>query len=372
MPTLAHELTSARTLDPDAPVVIRFPAVGDTVLLTTLIEALARRYRRPVHVLASGEWTPVLLGNDPDVGELRLVYSRRAPYWSMPSQWSAARWLRSHRGPVYFCERDPHGRQLLGHAAVPPERLIDAWTHWPGNSVHWADWWLQIAALDAPGIPGPPMPAGLSARPRLYAGAAWQRETQDWLQSQGLLPSQPLVLVQPGHKKTFKRGRIGTVSHDKHWPAERWAEVVCAVIADLPQAAVLVCGSDREAGLVQEIVDAAGPVRAPARVVNIARDPSLQRLMSLATMAHSMISVDTGPAHIAGAMDCPMVVLYGEAGWGRWLPRAATSEVIALGLREPTPGRKLMDLSAHEVIAAWRRLAPRAGLILDAMRSDGA
>ncbi len=371
MPTLARDLTSAHTLDPDAPVVIRFPAVGDTVLLTTLIDALARRYRRPVHLLASGEWTPVLLANDPDVGELRLVYSRRAPYWLMPSQWAAARWLRAHRGPVYFCERDAYGRQLLRHAGVPPGRLVDAWTQWPGNSVHWADWWLQIAALDAPGIAGPPLPPGLSARPRLHADAAWHRDTQAWLQAQGL-QERPLVLVQPGHKKTFKRGRVGTVTHDKHWPAERWAEVIRAVITDQPRAAVLVCGSSREAGLVQEIVDAAGPVPAPAQVVNIARNPSLQRLVSLAARAHSMISVDTGPAHVAGAMDCPMVVLYGEAGWGRWLPRAATSDVIALGLRDPTLGRKLMDLSAGEVISAWRRLRPRAGLILDPLTGDHA
>ena len=32
---------------------------------------------------------------------------------------------------------------------------------------------------------------------------------QAWLAAQQLL-GHPLVLVQPGHKKTYKRGRIGT------------------------------------------------------------------------------------------------------------------------------------------------------------------
>jgi heptosyltransferase-2/heptosyltransferase-3 len=179
-----------------------------------------------------------------------------------------------------------------------------------------------------------------------------------------------LVLVQPGHKKTYKRGRIGTLQHDKHWPAERWATVIRAVIADLPDAAVLVCGSRREAGLVQEIIDAVGAMPMSARIVNVARRPSLQRLVALSARAHSMISVDTGPAHVAGAMDCPLVVLYGAAGWGRWLPRTPSTDVMALGVRAPTAGAKLLDLSADDVIAAWRRLAPRHSLL--ASQSDPA
>ena len=130
----------------------------------------------------------------------------------------------------------------------------------------------------------------------------------------------------------------------------------------VPNAAVLVCGSTREAGLAQEIVDAVGSLTGEGRVINVAaRKPTLERLVALAARAHSMISVDTGPAHVAGAMDCPLVVLYGQAGWGRWKPRAPSSEVIVLGPQEPTPSAKLMDLDPEQVLAAWRSLAPRRG-----------
>ena len=350
--------TASRTGDPDAPVIVRFPALGDAVLLTPLIHALARRYGRPVHLLASGDWTPVLLGHDPDVSEIRMVTSRRAPYWLMPSQWAAVRWLRAHRGPVYFCERDVYGKRLLARADLPAGQVIDAWAHWPGNDVHWADWWLQVAALDAPAAPGPAMPTGLPARPRIHLDPAWRRDADAWLAARGL-DGRPLVLLQPGHKKTHKRGRIGTTAHDKHWPAESWAAVARHVLHQVPRVAVLVCGSAREAGLVQEIIDAVGDLPHDTRVVNVARDPSLPRLAALAARAHSMVSVDTGPAHLAGAMDCPLVVLYGSAGWGRWLPRTSSAPVIALGQREIDPQRKLMDLSVQEVIEAWQRLAAR-------------
>lgn len=350
--------TAARTGDPDAPVIVRFPALGDAVLLTPLIHALARRYGRPVHLLASGPWTPVLLGHDPDVSEIRMVASRRAPYWLTPSQWSAVRWLRAHRGPVYFCERDVYGKRLLARAALPAGQVVDAWAHWPGNDVHWADWWLQVAALDAPDVPGPPMPSGLPARPRIHLGPGWDRAADVWLAARGL-SGRPLVLLQPGHKKTHKRGRIGTVTHDKHWPAERWAAVALAVLAQLPRVAVLVCGSPREAGLVQEIIDAIGRPPADTCAVNAAHELSLPCLAALAARAHSMVSVDTGPAHLAGTMDCPLVVLYGSAGWGRWLPRTPGAPVIALGPRGIEPQHRLLDLPAQAVIDAWIGLASR-------------
>jgi heptosyltransferase-2/heptosyltransferase-3 len=354
-----HGLHSTRTDDPDAPVVVRFGAVGDMVLLTVLLQSLATRFGRPVHLLSSGAWTPQLLAHDSAVSEIRLLRSRRAPYWATPSQWTAVRWLRAHRGPVYLCDPDPFSARILTRAGVPAGRLVRAWDHWPAGVVHFADWFRQIGALDAPACPGPRPSADAVARPRLQVPAAWRSDTDDWLRRNGLA-AHPLVLVQPGHKKTHKRGRLGTAQHDKHWPAAHWAEVVRGVWATLPQAALLICGSTREAGMAQQIIDAAGPPPASGKVVNVATQrPSLQRLTALAGRAHSMISVDTGPAHIAGAMDCPLVVLYATAGWGRWKPRAASAEVRALGPEAPTDGARLLDLQPAAVLAEWRGLKGR-------------
>ena len=359
MPIDPSELHSTRTADPDAPLVIRFPSVGDLVLLTVLLEALSQRYARPVHLLASGPWTPVLLQADPAVSELRIVFSRRMPHWLTPSRWWADAWLRAHRGPVYHCERDRFGERIVQHAHIPEDRLIRAWEHWPGDDAHWADWWLDIAQIDARALPGPAARPPVPARPRLHMPPEWAAQTQQWLQGHGLA-ERPLILVQPGHKKTHKRGRIATSTHDKHWPAQRWAAVIRALLAEVPGAAMLVCGSTREAPLAQEIVDAAGAPPAGGRVVNIAAmRPTLQRLVALTARAHSMVSVDTGPAHIAGAMDCPLVVLYGNAGWGRWKPRSASGNVVVLGPRPPTPGAAVMDIEVDQVLRAWRSLRSR-------------
>jgi len=367
MPPRLADLHSTRTDDPDAPVVMRFPAVGDLVLLTVLLEALWQRYGKPVHLLASGPWTPLLLRADPAVSELRLVYSRRAPFWLLPSRWAARGWLRAHRGPIYLCDPDVHAEKIVQEAGLPEERLVRAWNHWPGNDAHWADWWLDVAQLDASAVPGPARHPAVPARPRLHVPPEWHRQTRHWLQQHGL-DDRPLVLLQPGHKKTHKRGRIGTTTHDKHWPAQRWAAVIRTVLAELPGAAVLVCGSTREARLVQEIVDAAGAPPAGSRIVNVAAmRPTLQRVTGLTARAHSMISVDTGPAHIAGAMDCPLVVMYGSAGWGRWAPRSPSGNVQVLGPRAITPDATVMQLGVDVVVQAWHALRARAGVASSGM-----
>jgi len=122
----------------------------------------------------------------------------------------------------------------------------------------------------------------------------------------------------------------------------------------LPRGRVLVHGTAREWGLVQEIVAAA----ADARVVNIVRGASVARLLALARRTVAMVAVDTGPTHVAAAMDCPMVVLYGGFGAARWKPRTPSADVIALGPEQDNQGT-LMDLSAERVLQAFNALRLR-------------
>jgi heptosyltransferase-2/heptosyltransferase-3 len=339
------------------PVVIRFPALGDTVLLTTLIRALALRYGTQVDVLASGAWVPEVLAHNPHLGELRLIVSRRAPYWLTPSQWSAVRSLKGRAragAPIYFCERDEFGARFLARAVTDPRLYVRAWDHPFDTRMHWVDWYLEIANLTPASLHAPPPPVQAPALTELFVTEVEQARVDGWLQREGWAAG-PLVLMQPGHKKTFKRGRIGTAEHSKHWPAERWAAVARGVLQRLPRARVLVHGTAREWGLVQEIVTAA----ADPRVVNIVRGASVARLLALARRATAMVTVDTGPAHVAAAMDCPMVVLYGAFGAARWKPRTPSADVVALGPEQDNQGT-LMDLPVERVLQAFNVLRLRA------------
>lgn len=331
----------------DRPVVVRFAALGDVVLLTVLLEQLAKRHGSRVDLLASGGWTRPLLANDPAVGDIQLVTSRKSPYWFTPSQREAVHWLSAHKGPVYLCDPDKYARRLV-ERAVPRARIVAPWDNWPGLAAHWADWWHSVGSYG-------PLVAG-SGQPRLQASPDWVADARDWAQQRGV-GDFPILLIQPGNKKTSKRWSLHRTNNDKFWPVARWAQVIAGVLQAKPELRVVVCGSPREADLVNEIVAAS----ADSRVLAAAEDLPLPRLIGLSSFAHSMISIDTGPAHIAAAMDCPCVVLFGYHGWGRWVPRAPRSTVIPLGNRETMDDGNVANISAVDALSAWQRLQPRGG-----------
>jgi heptosyltransferase-2/heptosyltransferase-3 len=68
-----------------------------------------------------------------------------------------------------------------------------------------------------------------------------------------------------------------------------------------------------------------------------------------------MVSVDTGPAHSAAALGCPLVTLFGTASVDFYAPRSRNGAVICL--REQHQGEPtMMAISADQVIDAWKSL----------------
>ena len=189
--------------------------------------------------------------------------------------------------------------------------------------------------------------------PRLYVGDADRADLDRWLHEHDLA-GKPLVLVQPGNKRTLKRGRAGQLGDDKTWPNERWAALIHAVLARDPRIHVVLCGVAAEGAVLREIARAADS----ERVIESSQELPLRRLLALCERAIAMISVDTGPAHAAAAMNCPLIVLYGAASPAQWLPRSpGGSAVIALG--GPPQRTRVAQIDLDEVLAAWAKLPLR-------------
>lgn len=338
---------SERIPDDDTPVVVRFAALGDTVLLTVLLDGLARRLGRPLDVLTSGAWARALLEAQPYVRAVRTVTSRKRPYVLTPSQWWAVGWLRQHSGPVWLCDPEPAARRLVAHG-VPRERVRALWDDWPGDRVHWADWWHAVAN-DAP------IEAG-RGQPVLHLPKAWLSDAQAWLASCAVPAGAALILVQPGSKKTSKRFSLHREDNDKFWPVERWGAVIDAILAEEPDAFVVLCGAPTEADVTAAIRGQIKHPRAAGRVIDAAHELPLPRLAGLARLASAIISIDTGPAHLAAALDCPAVVLFGRHGHERWVPRAPSAPVIPLGQASYREDGHVREISTAAVLDAFRTL----------------
>ena len=137
-----------------APLVVRFGAFGDVVLLTPLLKLLHRRYGQPCRVLGSGAWLGPLLAGNPDVGEVLTLRSRRRPYWLDRAQWHLVGTLRANPPrAVYIC--DDHARDkihwLLDRAGIPAGRCIYANPGCPLRAdEHWVDRWLRFGSMTPP------------------------------------------------------------------------------------------------------------------------------------------------------------------------------------------------------------------------------
>ena len=101
-------------------------------------------------------------------------------------------------------------------------------------------------------------------------------------------------------------------------------------------------------------------IRAAARLQNVAVvGTDLRQLFALCEAAHSMISVDTGPAHAAAALSVPLVVLYGAESPRYWLPRSPYgSPVVSVG--GPPVSHRADQVSVEQVFAAWRNATTQA------------
>lgn len=338
-----------------APLVVRCGALGDVVMLTSLMRLLAARHDRAVDVIGSGGWTAPVLAHAPALGHLQLVTSRKTPYLLCPSQWALVRWLRGRgRGPVYLCDPDPEMRRLLARGGVHPDDLVERSAEEIATPMLWPDRWMLFGQRD-PAVRYAlrdldPEPFRL---PRLEIPDRSRHELARWRADEDL--QGPLVLFQPGNKRTHKRGRVMTADHPKHWAPGHWAAVAAAILERMPGARVLLCGSPPEHGVLEDIRSAAG---GDPRVRNLARDLPIPRLLALLEQAHSLVSVDTGPAHAAAALGCPLVVMFGAAPPSKWRPIGPGAIEVLGG--EHGERSRVADIPPGEVIAAWRRLPARA------------
>jgi ADP-heptose:LPS heptosyltransferase len=169
------------------------------------------------------------------------------------------------------------------------------------------------------------------------------------------------VLVQPGNRRTMRgRGLRLSAADDKAWPLPRWAQLLQRLHRHLPQARIILCGAARERLLLKWIAD-----ETQLAAVTPAELP-LPRLLALCERAHSMVSVDTGPAHAAAALSLPLVVLFGAHSQREWLPRSPSGSQVS-GVGGPPYSERLEQISVDTVFAAWcalsgRPRAPLAGL----------
>jgi len=349
---------------PSHPVVIWFGRIGDMIMLSALLEIPHRRFGQPCRIIGAGRWTAEIYKAHHDVAEV-ICLGRHTAFFLDREWWRALRALRADRAaPVYVCEdfprKLPRGNRLLRLSGTPASRCVFmqdvlAAAQRRGQAPqHWVDRLVALGRCTPPAFreadfPWPEPPPRCA--PRLEIAPAERMACDAWLASQGWL-GRPLVLVQPGNQRTMRGDTRPRPEDDKAWPVERWAALLAKVRQRMPHAVVLLVGAPQEAPFLEAI-------RAETKLSSIHTAVlPLRRLFALCVAAHSMISVDTGPAHAAAAVGLPLVVLFGASPARVWKPRsAAGSPVVGVG-GEPVASR-VDEIPEPVVFDAWCGLLAR-------------
>ena len=335
------------------PLVCRFGALGDMVLITPLLRNLHERAGKPCDLVTIGRVNALLFEQMPYVRNVWSIDSRATPYWLDRSQRRLVGILRRTRHRyVWICETDTRSYRLLARAGIRRDNSACQLDLEPIAGEHYCESWLRLASLSPAGFapaPRPPTPVDTE----LFVSVEELELCRQWLRQRGIDPAGPIVCVQPGSRRTTRRGRPDRSSNTKYWRPQNWASVVDEVCVRLPRAQVLLCGVQAELGICREI---AACCRADSKVTVVADDLPLRRLLALLALAHSCISVDTGPAHVAAALNCPLVVLFGKADPNRFRPRSADSPVrIIVGYRDGSQATvpDIAGIEVGEVVDEW-------------------
>ena len=139
----------------------------------------------------------------------------------------------------------------------------------------------------------------------------------------------------------------------KQWPAERFGQVARALSAH--NLKTLVNAAPGEEALANAVVQASGGTALPVAC-------SIAQLIALTRRARIFIGGDTGPLHLAAALDIPVVAVFGPTDPARTGPfgtqaivfRHPESKTTFSHHRQPDEG--LLKITADEVIGAARQL----------------
>lgn len=291
--------------------------MGDVLLASPALHALRQRFPRACITLAVGPRGEQVARRLPAVDSLAVLpFPGLDPaiQAGIPARWLlllrlARRWYGRFDAALLLRDDYYWGAMLLAAARIPTRvgiatplcapfltKGIAAVAQEPAAAQH-----LRVAA----GLGGePPVRQQWDPVHRLRFVPRPATTTAAVRESAGLAATEPYVLLHPGSGAAVKL-----------WTAEGWAAVLLALQTRLGLRTLVVAG-DGEHYLIAPIVR-----QANGAALGLSLQPGIDLLAALMGQASLVLGVDSGPLHLAAALDIPSVRLYGPVApqvYGPW------------------------------------------------------
>jgi heptosyltransferase-1 len=286
-----------------------------------------------------------LLEGDPDLSGLILFQRRR---WALPLNWQELfQSLRQIRAERFDWVIDLQGLarsglvSWLAHSGLSigvedwregAPAFYDVVVPRPSPLTHAVDWYLEV--LKALRIPVHWNFNWLPERPQLRASfeKKWSLGNACWI-----------VLI-PGARWT-----------NKQWPVESYRQLASKLSSQRDDLRFVILGSAGDADLGQSIASGA-----PHRCLDLTGQTSLSEMIQWLRLSSVVVTNDTGPMHIAAALDKPVVALFGPTEPRRTGPYRQLDRV----LRVPLPCAPCLKRICHfeRPLECLRGISPQAVL----------
>lgn len=329
---------------PEKILVINLAFIGDVLLTTPMVRALKNSYpAADIDMLVIPLTKPIAAGN-PYISEV-LTCDKKGEHKKIKKLWGLVQTIRSRRYDMAICTNFAPRGAMLAFAAGIPFRI--------GYDAQHADWFLTHTASakrlnvrhESENHLDVLMPLGVSTKDfslDFKINTSDIKTMQDKIrQNFGQNFKRPIAVICP----------LGSYPQ-KNWVAHSYADLIkkLAKKADC----YLIGGKSQESEL-NLINEASGNL---GRV--LAGTLSLGELAAFLAAANLLVSVDTGPLHIAEAVKTPVIALFGSTDPKCWGPRRDKSRIFTLSLEcSPCWGkascqnnRCMLDLDAAAIALA--------------------
>ncbi len=315
--------------------IVKLSSLGDVVQTLPVLHDITNRFPQARIDWAVEEAFAPLVRRAPALGRVMAVGQRR---------WRKSRWSASTRAErrAFFAELQREAYDVV----IDAQGLIkSAWIARQarlapggfsvtfGNASELCGYEWPVRYLLRRHVPMPPRIHAV-ARTRLLAPRALGYEAPGFLDTPPVYPWALRACAQPPQVLLAH----GTTRADNEWPQEDWIAVGRA-LADEGFEVLLPQASDREQRLAEAVAAAIGPA---ARVLPRMGLPALLEAME---SLGGLIGVDSGVAHMAVALDLPVVEIFSQPRAWRAGPVGRAHQCSVGGDHVP---------AAQEVLSAWR------------------
>ncbi|MCK8517001.1 glycosyltransferase family 9 protein [Methylonatrum kenyense] len=218
--------------------------------------------------------------------------------------------------------------------SAPYARRFNEHVRKPENTVHRIDIYGAIGRAVEPDLSW--------ARPELAALPEDATRLQKVAKTQQIPVDRPWVCLHVAGGKSYK-----------HWPLDRYAQLIDALYARGMQPLLIGAGPDR--GAADQV-----SALAQTKPIDLVEKIDIGTLIGLFRNTALFIGNDSGPMHMAAASGTPIVALFGPTDPERWGP--LTDQVVVVRGTEPIPpsegkktfpdGRRMDSIPVDAVLQA--------------------